>query len=406
MMKQRKENSVSKRPKIVEDGNTISVEVDDTQPITEAYLRSRFGLMPNIWEIQGFRGNSWDAQTKDGQSRLFSGRATFVRRVPVVCEWPAVSPVRMSGKVKFGQPKAGKDIRRAIVIGDAQVGFKRNLDTHKVETLHDMRAFACASSAIRAIKPDVLVMLGDMLDLPDWSDHFVQSPEMALTTQMSINWLAAWIFSVRRFFGNGVYIEGNHEKRIVRAIITNTASAHKLRPANLPDAPPLLSVEAMLRLKELGVDYVGGYPRGEYWLNENFCIVHGTVIGARSGQTAMKMLESPRSTVMQGHVHRIESAHVTAHALGKSVTYGAHSIGTLARIDGAVPSNAAKENWQNGFAVVEYNDKLFQVHHVNIFGGRMILNGKEYDHRDESNIISAAEANEILSCSHSSYGRD
>lgn len=394
---------VVRQPKITDLGNEVHVEVDDTQPITEAYLRARFGLMPNVWEVQNFRGNAWDGQTKDGEKRMFSGRATFVRLVPVVCEWPVVAPVKMSRPIKFRPNTGAGDIRRAIVIGDAQVGFKRNFDTHKVETLHDMRAFACVTDAIKTIKPDVLVLLGDMLDLPDWSDHFVQTPEMALSTQMSINWLAAWIYSIRKYVGEVVYIEGNHEKRIVRAIITNTASAHKLKPANLPDAPPLLSVESMLRLDELGVSYVGDYPKGEYWLNENFCIIHGTVIGARSGQTVMKMLTSPRHTVMQGHVHRMESAHVTAHAIGKSVTYGAHSIGTLARIDGVVPSGGARENWQNGFAVVDYTDTLFQVQHINIFGGKMLLRGKLYCHNDEANIMDAQEAAAILTREQGAY---
>ena len=394
---------MSNKHKITEDGNEIHVEVDDTQPITEAYLRSRFGLMPDIWEIQGFRGNSWDAQTKEGEKRMFSGRATFLRKVPVVCDWPVIAPVKMSRPIKFPDRKTDAAIKKAIVIGDAQVGFKRNMDTHKVETLHDMRAFACVTAAIKAVKPDVLVMLGDMLDLPDWSDHFIQTPETALSTQMSINWLAAWIYSVRRYAGAAVYLEGNHEKRIVRAIITNTASAHRLKPANLPESPPLLSVESMLRLPELGVEYIGEYPRGEYWLNENFSIIHGNIVGARSGQTVMKMLDSPRSTVMQGHVHRMESAHVTAHSIGKSVTYGAHSIGTLARIDGVVPSNAAKENWQNGFAVVEYTDKLFQVHQINIFGGKMILNGKLYSHADEPNVLDHGAAESLLQREQSDY---
>ena len=361
-----------------ETGNhaIVTLPREGTPPTLES-LFHKFHIKADEWKVTSYRINEWQQHSSEhGVVPLYQGKATLARKNPVVSEWPVVQSLKLKALPQERAKESGGKTKRAMVIADSQVGFFRSFDTYKVSTLHDLSAFACVTKAIMDEAPDVLVLLGDMLDLPDWSDHFVQSPEFAFTTQMSINWFGSWLRSIRPFCGKIIYIEGNHETRLLRGIMTNTVSAFKLKPANLPAAAPLLSIESMLGLKDLGIDYLGPYPRGSYWLNSNLQMIHGNKIGAKSGQTAVKMLDQLRASLMQGHVHRQECAHVTNHSQEKAVSYGAYSLGCLARIDGMVPSKNDQVNWQQGFAFVDYTDDLFQVNMVNILDGQYIWDRK------------------------------
>lgn len=340
---------------------------------TEAYVRRAFDI-DDSWICTHKRGNVWPS----GLKQMHHGRYNFIPSKPVKCEWPTVRPLDFKGvQMQVGAP-SNRKVKRAIVCGDAQIGFFRNFDTNRVSTLHDMRCFSLLNQAIAEELPDILVLDGDMLDLPDWSDHFIVSPEFAYTTQLSINWFASWLRFIRPFCGRIIYVYGNHEERLPRNIVNNVKAAYRLKPANMPEAPPALSLESLLGLDAIGVEYIPQYPQGEFWLNSNLKIIHGTKVGAKSGQTAMKMLDGARTSTMQGHVHRSEQAHVTVHGHGKSVTYGAYSLGCLCRIDGVVPGSKGQDNWQQGFSVIDYTDDLFQVHPINIWGDSMVYFGHEY----------------------------
>ena len=92
----------------------------------------------------------------------------------------------------------------------------------------------------------------------------------------------------------------------------------------------------------------------------------------------MKLLDSPRISIIQGHIHRLEMAHKTVWTHGKPKIYQAVSMGTLARIDGIVPGGGTRYNWQQGFGVVEYDEERFRIDTVGIYDGHSIYNGKEY----------------------------
>jgi hypothetical protein len=58
--------------------------------------------------------------------------------------------------------------------------------------------------------------------------------------------------------------------------------------------------------------------------------------------------------------------------------YTAYSPGCVCRIDGVVPGVRAQQNWQQGFGVVHYNKKFFQIVHVPVFEGKGYYNGRVY----------------------------
>ena len=349
-------------------------------------LLDKFNVSTKEWEVLSFRVNQWDVAAKeniDGKvvwvpHTNYQARANLVRKVPVKCQFPPVRGAKVGAKKSY-YIRTRRTKNLDVVVPDSQVGFKRNLQSGELTPLHDLRAFDIVTSVIKRLKPDRVVLLGDMLDLPDWSTHFVHSPEFAFTTQASLDWMASWIKEIRGYCAKLVYIEGNHEKRMMDFIIRNRMQAFDIRPANEPDVPPVMSIPYLLGLHKMDVEYVGNYPSGEFYINNNLVCIHGHKVGAKSGQSVTKILDDARISTIMGHVHRMEMAHKTIWTQGKPKIYQAVSLGTIARIDGLVASGSARHNWQQGFGVVEYDDENFQIDTVGIYEGKSIYRGESYE---------------------------
>ena len=372
---------------MVEELNYVYItdNVSDGKAPTLQTLLEKFNISEEEWKVTNFKVNQWDVSAKeevDGKivwntHTNYQARASLVRKRPVKCDFPSVQGATV-GDIKLNVKTPKRNLKVDIVLPDAQVGFKRDIHSGELAPLHDLKAIAIATEIIKEIKPDRIIMLGDMLDLPDWSTHFVRSPEFYFTTQPSLDWLASWIKELRPYCKEMVYIEGNHEKRMIDSIVQNTIQAYGIKPANEPDVPPIVSVPYMLGLHKIGVEYIGNYPHGEFYINDNLVCIHGNKVGPKSGQSIMKMLDSPRISVIQGHVHRLEMGHKTVWSHGQPKIYQAVSLGTLARIDGIVPGGGTRYNWQQGFGVVEYDNDRFQIDSVGIYDGKAIFKGKFY----------------------------
>jgi|TARA_Y100000296_G_scaffold87172_1_gene130312 hypothetical protein len=372
---------------MVEELNYVYItdNVSDGKAPTLQTLLEKFNVSEEEWKVTNFKVNQWDVSAKeevDGKivwntHTNYQARASLVRKRPVKCDFPSVQGATV-GDVKLNVKTPKRKLNLDIVLPDAQVGFKRDIHSGELTPLHDLKAIAIATEIIKEIKPDRIIMLGDMLDLPDWSTHYIRSPEFYFTTQPSLDWLASWIKELRPYCEEMVYIEGNHEKRMIDSIVQNTIQAYGIKPANEPDVPPIVSVPYMLGLHKMGVEYIGNYPHGEFYINDNLVCIHGNKVGPKSGQSVMKMLDSPRISVIQGHVHRLEMGHKTVWSHGQPKIYQAVSLGTLARINGVVPGGGTRYNWQQGFGIVEYDNDRFQIDSVGIYDGKAIFKGKFY----------------------------
>lgn len=172
--------------------------------------------------------------------------------------------------------------------------------------------------------------------------------------------------------------------------MANAAAAFGIKIAGAPDSWPVMSVPHLLRLDELDVEYVGGYPAGAYWINDRLQCIHGLKVRS-SGSTAKIVSDDERVSTIFGHVHRIEMHYKTVRVRNGGRTNFAFTPGCLCRIDGAVPSTKGStdvhgrpvlsyEDWQQGLAVVHYNegDSPFAIEPIYIDHGRAIFRGKEY----------------------------
>jgi len=306
-------------------------------------------------------------------------------------QWPVVQQAAQI-PVKLPKPRPSKStVKTAIILPDPQIGFRRGLLDDKLDPFHDEVAMAVAIQMIADIKPDLIVNLGDFIDFPSFS-RFLQEPTFALTTQQALNRGYRFLVEQKVAAPNAhvVLIAGNHDIRISKAIITNAQAAFGLHRAENPDGWPVLSIPFLLRLDELGVEYVGGYPAGEYWINENLKCIHGVKVRS-NGSTAQAVVADERVSVIFGHVHRMELQYKTVNVRNGFKTRLAFTPGTLARIDGAVPSTNGGidewgnpvtrwENWQQGIGIVHYEEGEgdFHVHGVHIHNGRAMYGGKLY----------------------------
>lgn len=365
--------------------------------IADLLLRS--GIDPeHIAQVQTVRVSEWQSLTKDadGEAQIHDLSGASIVLTPTWAEGPKWQPVDRGPAVRLPKPAATKpapsDMHRCFLWPDTQVGYRRDLTSMDLEAFHDETAIACALACVRAVRPDKLVILGDFVDFPEFGT-FEQEPGFALTVQPAIDRATMLLAEIRQAAGPDcqiILLEGNHDRRLQKAIVRNALAAFGLKRGMAPpDEWPVMSLPYLLRLDELQVEYVGGYPAGIVWINENVCVIHGKRVNS-AGSTALRVIDDTRVSVIYGHVHRIELLHRARQSFHGAKRSFAASIGCLCRLDGAVPSTNGStdvfgrsvptvENWQQACGVLLYEpgDGRFHLDLVDIQDGRAVLWGKE-----------------------------
>jgi len=307
-------------------------------------------------------------------------------------KWPVITP-----GPSYATPKPTTKSRKAagfqiaVVVPDIQIGFYRGPDG-ELEPTHDESAMSVALALISDLNPHEVVLIGDNLDLPEMGKYLTY-PTYQQTTQAAIDRASLFCAQLRKVAPNAeiTWLAGNHEERMPKYVATNAMAAYGLKRANQPESWPVLSVPFLVRMDDYGIVYKPGYPAADYWLNEKLRIIHGDRVRS-NGSTAHVYLNQEKTSVIYGHIHRIETAYKTREDYDGPRTIMAASPGCLARIDGALPSTKGgvdldgrpltrHENWQQGLGIVTYEKKgqaKFTYECIPIYGGWAMHNGKEY----------------------------
>jgi len=307
-------------------------------------------------------------------------------------EWPVI---QQGPAVKLPTPKVktkkATNFKTAVVPPDIQIGYYRNRDG-SLEPTHDEKALDVAIRLIEELQPESIICVGDNLDLPEMG-KYLTTPAYQQTTQAAIDRATLFCAQMRAAAPDAriVWLAGNHEERMPKYLLTNAMAAYGLRKGNTPESWPVLSVPYLCRMDEFGVEYRPGYPASDYWINEKLRVIHGDRVKS-SGSTAHVYLNNEKTSVIYGHIHRIETAFKTREDFDGPRTIMAASPGCLARIDGAIPSTKGgvdldgrpltrHENWQQGIGVVTYEDDgnhRFTYDVVPIYNGWALYHGKEF----------------------------
>lgn len=376
--------------KFTERGNSLEVEAKIPQIKTLDEIIKHCDIDLNVWKIDSHVINKWDSTFHGSPIPLFQVKVFLSKKIPDVETFPTIKSLNINVS-KFINKKAitkDREFKTALVFPDAQVGFRKDLRTNRLDPFHDRRCMDIGLQISSILNPDVIILQGDMIDLPEQSDKFLKSPEFYFTTQPAIIELGWWIAQIRNLNPNAriIYLEGNHEFRLKRSLMTNLIHSYNLKSYDKLDSYPALSIENLLSLDKLNVEYLGDYPKGEFWLNDNLKGIHGNIAKSGSGDTVKEVLKQTRCSLFQGHIHRIESASKTVHVKDRSITYRVDSFGCFCRIDGVVPSHGGKENWQQGFGTYEYEidgDGLFQPQSYSINDGAVLFRGELVEAREE-----------------------
>lgn len=402
-----------------DDPNYTEIETTDARIKTLDQLIAAARIDLDVWSVERWIVNKWEVGAKTARRKLtwenglivdgflddpgeltveplYQIKAWLIRKKPIAVN-PTITPVEIRSNNLKAQPRriatdSDPKIRRALIVPDMQFGFSRDLRSGRLDPFHDRRAVDIVLQISERTKPDRIVFLGDLLDLPDWSDKYPRTPEFYFNTQPAIVELAWWLSQFRRSAPDAEidYIEGNHERRMIAALRAHLNAAYSLRPANEIDLPESLSIPRLLDLDKLSIEYHSEYPDGVVWLSPSVLVTHGEYVRSSPGDTAKHYVQVSDVSVIFGHIHRRESASRTIASPRGKRRISAVSPGALCRMDNAVPGDKSSNNWQQGFAVVYYDasSDFHQIETVEITDGFSIYGGERLIARDHIEQIS------------------
>ena len=288
-------------------------------------------------------------------------------------EWPAVQPApRPQVKPASGKRTVVKGWHKALILPDMQIGCRRYVEgeTVRYDWFHDERALDVAFQIMRWVRPDRVIFLGDNFDFPEFG-KYEQEPEFQDTTQATIDKGGEVCDRTEANAPEASYewLEGNHERRLPKAIAKNFMAAMRLRKANAPESWPVLTVPALLDFENRPRwSYVDGYPAASVTINDGLAVEHGKRVRS-GGSTAAAVANDSTVSRIFGHVHREEYHSKTWDnpATGERRQVFAASPGCLCRVDGTVPGSGTAtdgkgaavpewQNWQQGLAVVTFQE--------------------------------------------------
>lgn len=392
-----------------DDGETIEVKFDGNfgevhaidvrgQIRTIDQLLKAAGIDRSTWEPYAPEVRKWDVilKLRDGDGDIVRVVPSFyigtkIRAIqpkafePVVqpVEIPIPRPLPKKPKGKSGILERGK-VRRALILNDPQIGFRRRLHTSELHPFHDRRVLDLALQIAQSEQIDHVSYGGDWGDYSEWSGKYLPEPEFFWTTQPALIEQAWWFAQFRAALPEAEMklVEGNHDKRLSNLIVANMRQAYRLKSVDELTLPPSLSVPRLLALHTLGIEYLEGYPDVGYKLNQNVYITHGDLVRSAPGATAGEMAKRQAFTTIFGHIHRRELVARRMKVSDGDLIYSAFCPGCMCHIDGRVPGSSSTQQWQQGFAIIEYTEDTENIIPIAVQDGKMMYNGKVWSARD------------------------
>ena len=301
---------------------------------------------------------------------------------------PIIKPIQISFPAGFAKKKTLNNggLRRALIVPDAHVGFRRRIHTQELTPFHDRRVLDIVAQILRNEPFDDILFIGDCMDFSEFSMKFTIEPEFYFTTQPALIEWAWWLAHYREIAPNAVMdqFEGNHDKRMQLMVVAYMRAAYALRPIDELEQPASLSTERLLALESMDINYIVGYPDNIKWLNQNVLVRHGDVARGGAGDSAKSIISKTTYTTIFGHIHRREFVSRRIKTRDGDIIQHAICPGCACRIDGVVPGSTSEQQWQQGLAVIEYTDELENIIPITIDNGIAIYNGKIYRAKDRN----------------------
>lgn len=199
-------------------------------------------------------------------------------------------------------------------------------------------------------QPEVVVLNGDVLDMFMLS-RFTKGEGRNPLEEMTM--CQGFLDSLRKAVPNAdiYYVIGNHENRLEKYVLTK--------------APELASlIEDVFTIIKTSDYRVRGCTSVTF--NDNFVCKHGTLLGNKSGLSAIKEMENAYMSGATGHTHRL--CKYIARKSGRKFVW--LETGCLCSLN---PEYMINPNWQVGFAQLEFkNGKLYNSKVIEIEKGKIL----------------------------------
>ena len=314
-------------------------------------------------EHDGKLVSSWEGLTKDAQGEAHvhelhkyeypdspEDESHFLSQAsPTIINSSRIRPIKRDGSLLADIP-------------DIHYGL-RKLPDGTLRPTHRPEVMDTWLQIMKSEQPDMIVIGGDGIDLPEVSKYDLDSNHFNDTMQLCIDGLHKYFSRLRADNPNAdiIHLKGNHENRFNKFMIRNAMPLFGVRPANMPESWAVNSYPFLLRLDELGIKYVD-----ELKINENLTTIHGEL--ANKSSTAAMYLGRYATSMMFHHDHRRGSER-RVYPNGTAIE--AFGFGCQADVTGSVPSVHSSiddrgmvvpkfENWNNGGGFVEYSKTNFK----------------------------------------------
>jgi len=398
--------------------NTAEVSTDQSQDIrTLADLLRICEVDLDIWRVDHHLINKWaiGANEKRGElhwddgvvagDMVYNGLAihalyqvkAWLMRIDPEPIFPVIRPITCAPRNT--EPSPGPThggIHRALIIADPHIGFRKDINTAELIPFHDRRVLDIALQIAKASREfwimDLIAWLGDLVDMTEWTDRFTREPEFAHTTQPSLCEAHWWLRQFKEIPGVEIEaFEGNHEKRMRTAILNHLPAAYDLSRVGIKKGQQVLTIQYLLALDSLDVKWSGDYPNDMEWLNDELALYHGDVARGAPGATARAMIDKKRCGTIYGHTHTTEMLVKRFQARERSINAVGFCPGCACHIDGRVPGSSPDRNWQQGIAIVDYDDESnYTITPIPINDGMAIWNHQVWTGVDRGDEIREA----------------
>lgn len=370
-----------------ETENTLVIEATTEGVKSLKDLLEAASVDLDVWHVDRYIVNKWPVGMKDDAGgalviQLFQVKAWLVRKEPVPI-FPHLQPI--APQITFSMPPqpSAKGIQRSLVVADTHIGLTRHMRTGDLSPFHDYRVMSLIFQLAEAVKPDRIDVLGDLVDLSEWTDKYLRTPEFFQTTQPAVL-IAHWFLSRLRHIRKRAVIklhQGNHEDRIDKMLLIHLKAAHGLKAADEMHLPPALSIQRLLALHKLGIGWVGAYPNDVEWLNDRLLVRHGESFGKTA---AKNVAERTDGIEVFGHGHSRQRYARTMHLRDGPKVVEGYCPGCACHIDGRVPGHRHDQAWQQGIAIVDFevDGEMVHIDSVPIEEGRAIWNGQLFQAED------------------------
>ena len=301
---------------------------------TPERLLKAHGLDPEEWQIVRARANRWgDEDDLSIQLRIDVEPVEIPFQFPDPANWKPLPKPKKRKKQK---------VKTAVILSDFHAPH------------HDKTLFALTCEYLADEQPDQIIVNGDLMDAAVVGRHrVIPGGGYDNPIQENIDEAYGILRQLRTTCPNSeiVLLRGNHDERIEHALIDNVVSLYRLRAAG--EEIPALSLENLLRLQELRVDYID-----EPWDRAKTPVLGNYRIASRHGHSTTKnpgpkILADLSGSTIQGHSHRLSAYYLTSH----HPEYGpetrvALEAGCMCEIADGL-GYAREPSWQQGFLVAK-----------------------------------------------------